>query len=189
MRPDARIHGIIVDGGERPTIIPGRAAAHFSVRAAGRQYANGLVDRLRNVAEGAALATGTECAFTVGRGYENMVPNQVVARTFGANLARLGRKVTPVTGNERTGSTDMGNVSQAIPAIHGYLAIAEPGVSGHSVGFREAACSPRGDAAVLDGAKAIATTVYDLLTGPGLLDAAKAEFAEQQAAGRVIGMS
>ncbi|GIW08684.1 MAG: amidohydrolase [Dehalococcoidia bacterium] len=188
MLPTARLHGIIVEGGVTPTMVPGRAVARFSVRATERQYAEALRDRFRRIAEGAALATETELEFTVAPGYENMVPNQAIARAFAANLNALGRTVTPTTGHERMGSTDMGNVSQAIPAIHAYLSIAREGISGHSVAFREAACSPEGDQAALDGAAALAMTTIDLLTNRELFRQMQDEFAAQRAAGRVKGL-
>ncbi|MFN8535788.1 MAG: amidohydrolase [Dehalococcoidia bacterium] len=188
MLPSARLHGIVVEGGESPTLIPGYAGARFSVRAADRQYAATLIERFRRVAEAAAAAAGVEVVIDVGRSYENMVPNLAIARAFGQNLTALGRRVSPTTGNERMGSTDMGNVSQQLPAIHAYLAIADEGVSGHSLRFRDAAGSPRGDQGALDGANALAMTVVDLLTDPNLLGRVRAEFADQRAAGRVRGM-
>jgi amidohydrolase len=188
MLPTARLHGIIVEGGKTPTMLPGRAVARFSVRAPERQYAEALLERFRRVAEAAALATGAEAEVAVAPGYENMVPNRAIARAFAANLTALGRKVTPTTGNERMGSTDMGNVSQALPAIHAYLSIADQAISGHSVAFREAAGGPGGDQAVLDGACALAMTALDLMTNPALFREMQAEFAAELAAGRVKGL-
>jgi amidohydrolase len=189
MLPTARLHGIIVEGGSTPTLLPGRAVARFSVRAPERQYAETLLERFRRVAEAAAIATGAEAQFVVAPGYENMVPNRAIARAFAANLTALGRVVTPTTGNERMGSTDMGNVSQVLPAIHAYLSIAAEGVSGHSIAFREAAGSSGGDAAALDGARALAMTALDLMTDRDLFQQMQEEFAAQRAAGRVKGRS
>ncbi|GIW12124.1 MAG: hydrolase [Dehalococcoidia bacterium] len=188
LRADARLHGIISEGGTTPTFIPGRAQARFSVRAADHRYAGELLDHVRRIAEGAAQATATTLEFCTAAGYLNMVPNRTLAQAFAANLTRLGRTVTPTTGRERMGSTDMGNVSQVLPAIHAYLTIADEGVSGHSVAFREAAASPRGDAAALDGARALALTAIAVLTDSELLARIRAEFAAQRAAGRVSGL-
>jgi metal-dependent amidase/aminoacylase/carboxypeptidase family protein len=74
------------------------------------------------------------------------------------------------------GSTDMGNVSHVIPAIHPYVAIAPCGVAGHSVEMREAACSPQGDEGLMLSAKALAMTVVDLLVRPELVRHAQEEF-------------
>jgi metal-dependent amidase/aminoacylase/carboxypeptidase family protein len=89
--------------------------------------------------------------------------------------------------HERMGSTDMGDISQLMPAVHAYLAIAPEGTPGHSVEFAAAAASLAGDAAVLHAAQAMAMTVADLLASPGLLERAQAEYRQMLAAGRVAG--
>jgi metal-dependent amidase/aminoacylase/carboxypeptidase family protein len=75
------------------------------------------------------------------------------------------------------GSTDMGNVSHVIPALHPYLAIAPDGTAGHTVEFRDASISPAGHAGLINAAKGMAMTAIDLLADAGLLAAAKVEFA------------
>jgi metal-dependent amidase/aminoacylase/carboxypeptidase family protein len=70
------------------------------------------------------------------------------------------------------GSTDMGNVSHVVPALHPYVAIAPDEVAGHSPEFRAASVSPEGHAGLLDAAKALAMTAIDLLASPALVDAA-----------------
>jgi hypothetical protein len=59
------------------------------------------------------------------------------------------------------------------------IKVAPPHVSIHSPEFTKYAASADGDLAVLDGAKAMAMTVADLWLQPGVLDAAKAEFADR----------
>jgi metal-dependent amidase/aminoacylase/carboxypeptidase family protein len=85
------------------------------------------------------------------------------------------------------GSTDMGDISQILPAVHAYFAIVPESIANHTVEFAVAAASPAGDAAVLDGAATLAMTAADLLTDPGLLAQAKGEFGRQLAAGEVAG--
>jgi len=72
----------------------------------------------------------------------------------------------------RMGSTDMGNVSHVVPALHPYVAIAPEEVAGHSPEFRAASVSPEGHAGLLDAAKALAMTAVDLFSNPELVDAA-----------------
>jgi hypothetical protein len=60
------------------------------------------------------------------------------------------------------GSTDMGNVSYVVPAIHPMIQVAPPGVPIHTPAFAGFAGGPEGDRAVTDGAKALAFTVADL---------------------------
>ena len=76
-----------------------------------------------------------------------------------------------------TGSTDLGNLSYRMPAIHPMLAISGPTDSLHTVEFAEWARSPDGDKAVLDGAKAMAMTIVDLWASADLRDATVAAFA------------
>ncbi len=187
MRRDARVHGIITHGGDAVNIIPARAAAKFSVRARDRAYQRELVAMLKGAAEGAAAATGARLEWTERRGYDNMVPNPTVAQLFAANIEALGLEVVAPKPDERMGSTDMGDISQILPAVHAYLAIAPEETPGHSLEFARAAISERGDAAVLNGAKAMAMTLADLLAEPAHVVQAKAEFLEMQQLGRVAG--
>lgn len=89
--------------------------------------------------------------------------------------------------DERMGSTDMGDISQMMPALHVYLPIAAEGTAGHSIAFREASSSPGADAVVVLGAKVLARTAADLLRVPGLLAGAVAEHQEMVQAGTVAG--
>ncbi|MBI3740167.1 MAG: M20 family metallopeptidase [Chloroflexi bacterium] len=175
LKSDARVHGIITNGGSAANIIPEYAAATFSVRAASQKYARQVLDRVVACAQAAATATGAELKFSTKPGYSEIIPNPTMARVFAENLRALGIEVNEPRANERMGSTDMGNVSQTIPAIHPYLAITPNGIAGHTVAFRDAAISPAGMQGMLDAAKAMAMTAIDLLREPALLQNAKAE--------------
>jgi amidohydrolase len=170
---DVRIHGIITHGGSASNIIPDYTAAEFLVRAAEKDHALAVLDKVRDCARAGALATGAEVKLTRGETYyANMVPSTILADLFDANLTALGREVQLPDPNERMGSTDMGNVSHVIPALHPYVAIAPEEVAGHSPEFRAAAASPEGHAGLLDAAKALAMTAVDLFSNPDLVDAA-----------------
>jgi amidohydrolase len=187
MRDDARVHGIITDGGKAVNIIPDRAAARFSVRARDRAYQRRLIEMVRQAAEAGALATGSTLEFTETRGYSNMVANVVIADIFAKHLRATDRVVDEPRPNQRMGSTDMGDISQIMPAVHAYLSIAPRDVPNHTFGFTDAAASPAGDKAVVDGALAMAQTAADLFADPSLVDLAKAEFEERFARGEVAG--
>ena len=173
----ARIHGIITDGGAKPNIVPEHAAACFYVRAPGNAYRDELLEKLRLCAEGAALATGATLDFKiVGHSYKAMKPNGVIGDAFVKNLAELGEPLNPPPPDAGMGSTDMGDVSQAIPSIHAYIQICENEVAGHSREFAEASASKRGEEVLLIAAKAMAMTAIDLFTNPELIKRAKEEF-------------
>jgi len=175
IKDGARIHGIITDGGQKPNIVPEHAAALFYVRAADNAYRDELVEKLRRCAEGAALATGAELTFKkVGHEYKAMRPNHHLAQAFRRNIEALGYPVEEPKGG--MGSTDMGDVSWEVPAIHPYIRITEGDVPGHSREFAQAARSERAKAALLAAAKAVAATCIDLWTDPELYRAIREEF-------------
>jgi amidohydrolase len=177
LRPDARVHGIIVKGGEQPNIIPEYTRADFYLRALDRDDCDGLLRRFQAAAEGAAIATG--CRVTVTPEptvHEPLKPNATMARLFGANLERIGFSEDPEDPEAGYGSTDCGNVSQALPTIHPYIRISPDGVPGHSRDFAEWARSPMARAGMVAGAKALALTALDLLASPQALQQAKADF-------------
>ena len=179
LRPDARVHGIIVKGGEQPNIVPEYTRADFYLRALDRDYCDELLRRFQAVAEGAATATG--CRVTVtpeATVHEPLKPNATMARLFGANLDLIGFPEDPEDPEAGFGSTDCGNVSQALPTIHPYIRISPNGVPGHSRDFAEWARSPMARAGMVAGAKALALTALDLLASPPALQQAKADFTE-----------
>jgi amidohydrolase len=187
MRADARVHGIITHGGDAVNIIPARASARFSVRARDRAYQRNLIAMLRQAAEAGATSTGAKLEWKETRGYDNTVPNPTIADAMARNMAALGRTVIEPAPNERMGSTDMGDISQILPAVHAYFAIVPETIANHTVEFATASASPAGDTAVIEGAAALAMTAAELLADPALIAQAKADFNRQLAAGEVAG--
>jgi len=167
IKDGARIHGIITDGGLKPNIVPEHAAAEFYVRAPETDYRDELLVKLKNCAEGAALATGARLEWNeVGHAYKAMKPNAPLIEAYVENLAGLGWTIDDAP--EAMGSTDMGDVTQAVPGMHPYLGICEPGIPGHSREFAEASASEEGAQAMLTAAKALAMTTVDVLTADDL---------------------
>ena len=175
LREDIRIHGIITYGGAAPNIIPDRAEASFSIRAADGETAARTLERVLNCGRAAATATGARGEFETKKGYEAMNPNRRLAAAFEKHLEALDWPLDPLPERQKMGSTDMGDVSQVMPAIHPYLAIGKD-VVGHTVEFREAALTDQGFQAMLTAAKAMALTGLDVLTDPAFLEEARAEF-------------
>jgi amidohydrolase len=176
IRSEARIHGIITDGGEAPNIVPAHSAAVFLVRAPDNEYLAELKDKVLNCFTGASVASGTRLEYRWrGRSYAPMKNNVTLAQLFGQNLESLGRHVEDFDPRFGFGSTDMGNVSQVVPCIHPTIAIASPEVLIHTPEFAAAAASEAGHEGLMDAAKAMAMTVADVLQ-PGVLDRIKQEF-------------
>jgi metal-dependent amidase/aminoacylase/carboxypeptidase family protein len=175
LRPEARIHGIITHGGDAPNIIPQYTAGLFYVRAATRTYRDEVFKRVEKCVEGASLATGATYKIEVGQPtFDPIKRNLPLEEAVRSNMEALGISIDPDDG--RRGSSDIGNLSYYLPAIHPTLAIVEPEVPGHSEVFREAAVSPRGRSALLQAAKILAMTGYDFLTSPELRERAKEAF-------------
>lgn len=171
----SRIHGIITHGGVKPNIVPEYAAALFYVRSADNAYRDELVEKLRKCAEGAALATGAKLTFTkVGHEYKAIRPNKPMAQVFAKHLVELG--YPPEEPKGWMGSTDMGDVSWEVPAIHPYIRIGPEEIPGHSREFVEAAKSEGARKAMLAAAKALAATCLELWTDPKLFHRVREEF-------------
>jgi metal-dependent amidase/aminoacylase/carboxypeptidase family protein len=130
-----------------------------------------------NCFAGAATASGARLEYSWGKvRYASLRNNMVLAQLFQQNLSSTGRQVELDDPSNAFGSTDMGNVSQLVPAIHASVAIAPREVAVHSSRFAEAAASEAGIRGLLDAAKALALTVVDLVTNPETVRAAKEEF-------------
>jgi amidohydrolase len=176
IRGDARIHGIITDGGEAPNIVPAHSAATFLVRALDDDYLAELKDRVLNCFTGASMASGARLEYRwQNRTYAPMNNNMTLAGLFRQNLESLGRNVEDFDRRSGLGSTDMGNVSQVVPSIHPTIAIAPHEVLLHTPEFAAATISEAGHSGLLDAAKAMAMTVVDILQ-PGMIDRISREF-------------
>jgi amidohydrolase len=177
LRPDARVHGIITNGGAQPNIIPEYTSAEFYLRALDREYCFELLRRFQASAEGAATATGCTVKVTPDPVvHEPLRPNATMGKLFAHNLSIIDFPEDPDDGEAGYGSTDCGNVSQALPTIHPYIRISPDGVPGHSREFAEWARSPLARTGLVAGAKALAMTALDLLASPEALGQAKADF-------------
>ncbi len=177
IKEGSRLHGFLIEGGTAPNIVPERTRGEFLVRARDEAYMQELVQKVKNIFQAAALATGCSVKLTFDEDpYTDLRNNGVLAKLFRENLQRLGVDAVDGVPWANAGSTDMGNVSHVVPAIHPTLAIAPTEVPGHSQAFLEASGSLRGYQAMIDAAKALAMTGADLLGDPSLVEQAKAEF-------------
>jgi metal-dependent amidase/aminoacylase/carboxypeptidase family protein len=177
VRPDCRVHGIIVSGGAAANIIPEYAKATFYVRAPRIDTMWELYRRVVACAEGAARATGAALTVTQSEMvYEPLKRNATLLELFAANMPSAGL-LEGEPAPDRLGSSDVGNVSQVLPTIHPMVAIAPTGTALHTRDFADAAVRPLAHAGMLAAAKAMAMTAYDLMANPARIRAAKADFA------------
>ncbi len=169
VRTDARIHGVITYGGGAPNVIPPYTSCRFRVRGVDGAYCEELVGRIIACAQAGATATGCRMEWKeYMRPYLNMVASRTIGATFRENLEAIGRDVQDERASEGAGSTDFGNVSHKVPAVHAYLGICGPEAGWHSKEVAAATKTDRGHAAILAGAKSLAMTAIDLLVDDAL---------------------
>jgi amidohydrolase len=179
IRATQRIHGIFTEAGQAPNVVPERAAGRFYVRAASRSELEALKPRVEGCFRAGAAATGAELELRWGEAdYLDIRFNEPLASAFKANAEQLGREFFPYEKLpvSAAGSTDMGNVSQRVPSIHPMLAASPIHCTIHNAEFAKWAGSEMGDAAAIDGAKALAMTALDFLGNAGLRERTRAAF-------------
>jgi amidohydrolase len=177
--PAERIHGVFLEAGEKPNIVPARAVTEWMVRSTSIATLEPLKARVAACLEAGATAAGCEVEIAwKSVAYADMIDNEAMVALYAANAATLGRPVVEPHGEAAVvGSTDMGNVSYLVPSIHPMISSAPSGLPIHTPEFATHARSGSGDAAVVDGAIAMAWTIADLWAGDGVLEAVRAEFA------------
>jgi amidohydrolase len=162
--PTERIHGIFTEAGEAPNVVPERAAGRFYVRARDAGELALLKRRVEGCFRAGAEATGAglEIAWR-DPDYLELRTSWPLAERYQANAESLGRRFFPFDKlpTSALGTTDMGNVSHRVPAIHPMIAAAPLHCTIHAPEFTEHAGGPLGEAAVVDGAKALAMTALD----------------------------
>lgn len=173
LRPDARVHGIITDGGQAVNIIPERAAAEFGVRAPDSDYVRYLAERVEACARAAAEATGARVETSRGVFFDSFRYVPALAGVVRDNAAALGFDM-----RERFvgASTDLGNLSQAVPTVSYTLPTCPPGVGMHTREALEAGKAEIGLAGMLNDAKVMVMSAIDLLASPDTLERIRADF-------------
>ncbi len=179
IHPDERVHGVFSHGGDKPNVVPKDAASEWYVRAPQIEGLERLRERVVACLEAGAQAAGVEInCQTTAPIYADMIDNGVLLQRYIANADEVNRVVrTPELDAVVVGSTDMGNVSYAVPSIHPMIKVAPSEVAIHSPEFADYACSHSGDQAVLDGAKIMAMTIADLWMDANTLTQAQDELA------------
>jgi amidohydrolase len=177
IRRDARIHGIITNGGEAPNIVPQYAGGAFYVRALKPWYLEQLKARVKACFEAGALASGCELSMDWHEDaeYAPMKNNRAMVEAYRHNGEAVGMNFIELK-ELTSGSSDMGNVSQAVPSIHPNFSVGAP-IFTHSKDFTAAAITDAAHAGMLRAAKAMAMTGVDIALEPGLIERIKADFA------------
>jgi aminobenzoyl-glutamate utilization protein B len=204
VRPTARMHYVIPDGGDVPNVVPDHAKVWIWARDFERKGVEDVLDRLRRAAEGAALMAGVSAKVAVQAGDYEVLVNEAGARLLDANLRRFGpiaytpeeeafaralqkaagvepvgmdREVGSLQGQQKEGgSTDVGDVSWNVPTLHVSVATAPRDVPWHAWPVVAAGGTSIGHKGMVLAAKTLAATMVDLLDDPAALAAVRAEF-------------
>lgn len=123
IRSDSRVHGVIIDGGKAANVVPDYTKSQFYVRSTTKSYNLELLEKIKNCARGAALATGTELKITKFEfNYDNLVTNETLNNLFAEKIYEVAGIVMEEP-SKNAGSLDAGQVSQVCPTIHPYFDI------------------------------------------------------------------
>jgi aminobenzoyl-glutamate utilization protein B len=209
VRPTVRMHYVVSHGGDVPNVVPDYARLWVWFRDSTHQGVEELLERARAIAEGAALATGTEVTFRVQAGDWEMLPNMAGAELLHENLTWLGplefteeehefaREIQRATGVDPVGlkgeiepldldpgepeggSTDVADVSWAAPTIHLAVTTAAADAPWHAWPVVATGGMSIGHKGMVYAAKAMAATMVDLYQDADRLAAIRKEFTEK----------
>lgn len=158
------INGIILEGGTAANVIPELAKCEFSLRAETMLRIKELIRFVTSCIEHAEALTGAKAEVSVEPIYAERYPNKPMCQAFKNNMESLGIQMTWAEPGKLYGSSDIGNVSIKIPAIHDYLSITDDKtIQSHSKEYTKAAATPQADEICLKGAKGLAMTALDIL--------------------------
>jgi len=202
---DARMHYVITSGGNAPNVVPDFAEVFYYVRHPQADGVEAIWSRLENAARGAALGTGTEVEWEVIHGNNPLLVNQTLATLMDSKLRRVGgveyteqerafaeqihasfeapalplgseAEIQPYETSLGYGSTDVGDVSNAVPTVGLRTAAWVPGTSAHSWQAVAASGMSIGFKGAQVASKALALTAMELYLDVDLREAARVEF-------------
>ena len=208
MKPSSRVHYVIPDGGDVPNVIPEHAKVWIWARDQKRTEVDDLYARIRKIAEGAALMTGTQAAVHLQGGDWEQLLNGPGAKLIDANLRWIGsptytadedafaKKIqvatnVPAVGMERKiralddqepegGSTDVGDVSWVVPTLTLTVATAPKAAPWHAWPVVATGGMSIGHKGMIVASKTLAATMVDLYENPVALREVRADFEKQR---------
>lgn len=202
---ETRIHYVITDGGRAPNVTPDFAEVFYYLRHPDAAEVRTLWTRLEQAAEGAALGTGTTVEWEIIHGNHPLLLNETLSKMMDVKLREVGgitynakeqafaeeiytsftnpdaelgsqQDIGEYTTGLSYGSTDVGDVSIAVPTVGIEVATWVPGTSAHSWQAVAAGGTTIGYKGAVNAAKALALGAIELLQNEKLVAAAKAEF-------------
>ncbi len=204
---ESRIHYVITAGGLAPNVVPDFAEVFYYVRHPEARVVQEIWARLEDAARGAAQGTGTEVDWEIIHGNHPVLVNEPLAEMMDAKLRLVGgveytpeerafaeqiyatlTNPTRELGSEATiqpyevsqgyGSTDVGDVSIAVPTVGLRIATWVPGTSAHSWQAAAAGGMSIGFKGATNAAKTLTLAAVELFENRGLREAAAAAHRE-----------
>lgn len=209
---DARIHYVITDGGKAPNVVPDFAEVYYYARHNKRDVVMDIFDRMVAAAQGAALGTGTKMDYEIIGGTHELLPNLTLQKMVHEKLSQVGgvnynekelafaNEIAKSLGQEKAdvsvaqeiapykstakagGSTDVGDVSFAVPTVGFGTATWVPGTAAHSWQAVAAGGTGIGNKGMMVAAKTLSLSAIELFSNPKLIMAAKKEHQEKTGA-------
>lgn len=206
-----RIHYVITQGGKAPNVVPDFAEVYYYARHSTRDEVVNIFDRIVNAAKGAALGTGTTMEYEMIGGTHELLHNEILQQLVHKNLEKIGgyaytseekvfaekiseslgvslntqyvEGVEPYDkGGKAGGSTDVGDVSFAVPTVGLRAATWVPGTPAHSWQAVAAGGTDIGNKGMMVAAKTLALTAMQLIDNPKIISEAKKEFLQKRGA-------
>lgn len=167
LRPGDQVHGIVTHGGDAPNIVPAHTTANYMVRSETLASLAQVEERIMRCFEAGAVATGADMAVTpLSPHYSELRTDESMGAAWRRNAAALGRRSPTAGERPMSASTDMGNISLALPSIHPLLDIDSLPAVNHQPEFTAACVTAVADHAIRDGAVGMAWTALDLASDP-----------------------
>ncbi len=197
---------------EAPNVVPDFAEVYYYSRHKRRDEVIKIFDRIVKAAEGAALGTGTTMDYEMIGGTHELLPNLTLQKLMHENLSKVGgmeytseekafadkiavslgydgvnldmaKNVQPYkTEAKAYGSTDVGDVSFAVPTVGMSAATWVPGTPAHSWQAVAAGGTSIGNKGMMIAAKTLTMTAIELFENKDLISKAKTEFMERRGA-------
>lgn len=177
IRSDSRVHGVIIEGGKAANVVPDYTKVQFYVRSTTKTYNLELLEKIKNCARGAALATGTELKITkFEANYDNMITNETLNNIFAEKIYEVSGIVMEEA-SKNAGSLDAGQVSQVCPTIHPYFDITNDiSIAPHTKEMAESTLTDYAKEQMKNSIAALVLTAVDIIQNPKLFEEIKYEF-------------
>ncbi|MEX2123001.1 MAG: amidohydrolase [Woeseia sp.] len=206
---ETRIHYVITSGGSAPNVVPDFAEVFYYVRHPDAEQVKEIWARVEEAAKGAARGTGVEVDWEIIHGNHPLLVNESLARMMDEKLRQVGgieysdaeqafakeiyttlsspelplgseRDIQPYDATLAYGSTDVGDVSMAVPTAGLRVATWVPGTSAHSWQAVAASGTSIGYKGAQVAAKTLALAAVELYLNSDLRDAALDEFDDRR---------